>query len=61
MPDMSAGLERDMPNVTPGLKDISPKPGGGHSGPSVLLEAGPTAAAIIITLLLHSHNGGDLL
>ena len=54
MPDMSAGLERDMPSVTPGLKDISsPKPEGGHSEPAVLLVAGLTVmAVIIITLLL---------
>ena len=52
MLDMSAGFGRDMPSGTPGLKDISPKPDGGHSGPSVLLVAGPTAATIIITLLL---------
>ena len=54
MLDMSAGLERDMPNVTPRLKDILPKPDGGHSGPSVLLVAGLTVAiaAIIIALLL---------
>ena len=59
MPDMSAGLERDMPNVTPRLKDILPKPDGGHSGPSVLLVAGPTAADAVSVLC--SHNCGDLL
>ena len=54
MLDMTATFERDMPSVTPRLKDISPKPDGGRSGPSVLLVAWLTVAtaAVIITLLL---------
>ena len=67
MPDMSTGLERDMPSVTPGLKDISPKPEGGHSEPAVLLVAGLTVMAVAnyyhtaAVSVLCSHDGGDLL